>query len=101
MNSKELTVKRLASPGDPIQVSSFRAFADLVVYMIGGFSYQTKKVTSECKRYNIKENRWEAAAALNTARGCHSSFIIGKDLFIFGGSSGMGNLNTIEILDVL
>uniref|UniRef100_A0A1B0FGY4 Kelch-like protein diablo n=1 Tax=Glossina morsitans morsitans TaxID=37546 RepID=A0A1B0FGY4_GLOMM len=50
------------------------------LYCVGGWPWP-----NQCKRFDIRANRWESLAAMNVGRDRHATLIIENEIYVFGG----------------
>ena len=63
------------------------AIVDQVVYVVGGKNWT--EVFTSCKRYQVKDDCWEAIAELNQARwNCTAQAMPNGKVYVFGGQDG-------------
>ena len=105
-NISELKKRPLARPFLPSFISMYSVvgYCDREIYLTGGYSWP-EAVDSVCM-YDVKTNAWKdsvvssAIPALTKARFGHSSCIHGSKLYVFGGQSQTGFVNSIELLQL-
>ena len=61
-------------------------YRDEAIYITGG-SYSLLDNVSSVMRFNLRSNQWEKAPSMNQARKCHSSCVLKKKVYVFGGLS--------------
>ena len=96
----------LSSLGNWIDRACFCAVAvDRYIYVLGGNLWSTRKVLSECTRFDTEKNEWQKIAPLNEARKNALGACKNEKIFIAGGWYldwfQVELLNTCEVYNIL
>ena len=74
-------------------------FLENNILLIGGMS-KDGKISKDVNIYNTKLNQWYSGNSINTARMGFGVTIIDNKIYIAGGTSNSGLLDTIETGDI-
>ena len=77
------------------------------IYVTGGwaeklFSLRSSKDQDSVLKYDTVNDAWSSIRSLSQSRYSHSSLVLAKKLYVFGGCAGRGNVwqNSLEVLDL-